>query len=96
MEGTVLDGFSQLGVVFDYAVNKKMKSKKIFGIHICNYKKTFYGSIPLFPIIISYDVDNSKIMVYCELIDKIHIPYWEAILPLMGNRLMKVRTMISR
>lgn len=89
VEGTILDGFRQLGVVFDYAINKKMKGKKIVGIHICNYKRTFYGSIPPFPIIITYDVDNSKVMAYCELVDKIDVPYWKAILGLSKLASMK-------
>lgn len=80
LTGAILDGFRQLGVLFDYEANKKMQDKTIYGIHICNYKKTLYGSIKPFPIIIKYDVAKSKIMVYCELVDKIEIPYWKAIL----------------
>lgn len=82
INSSILDGFRQLGVVFDFASNKHMKGKKIVGVHMCYYKKTLYGSLPLFPIITTYDVDNSKVMVYCELIDKVDIPYWKGILGL--------------
>lgn len=82
INGAILDGLRQLGVVYDYHKNKKMTGKKIVGIHICNYKRTLYGSIKPFPIIITYDVDNSRIMAYCELVDKVEIPYWKAILGL--------------
>lgn len=89
VESTILDGFRQLGVVFNYETNKQLKGKKIVGIHVCNYKRTFYGSIPPFPIIITYDVDNSKIMAYCEVIEKVDIPYWKAILGLSKLASMK-------
>lgn len=82
INGAVLDGFRQLGVVFDYKTNKHMKGKIIVGIHVFNYKKTYYGNLPLLPIILTYDVDNSKIMVYCDLIDKVDVPYWKGILGL--------------
>lgn len=80
LTGALLDGFRQLGVLFDYETNKKMKDKIIYGIHVCNFKTTLYGSIKPFPIIIKYDVANSNIMAYCELVDKIEVPYWKAIL----------------
>lgn len=82
INGAILDGLRQLGVVFNYETNKKMIGKKIIGIHICNYKKTLYGNIKPFPIIITYDVDKSKVMAYCELVDRIDIPYWKVILGL--------------
>jgi hypothetical protein len=82
IEGSVRDGFRQLGIVYDYEINKHMKGKKIVGVHACNYKKTLYGSIPLFPIIITYDVDSSMVTAYCELVDKVDLPYWKVILGL--------------
>lgn len=89
IEGAIKDGFRELGVVFDYEINKHMKGKKIVGIHVCNYKRTMYGSIPLFPIIITYDVDRSKVMAYCELVDKVDLPYWKVILGLSKLSLLK-------
>lgn len=82
INGAVLDSFRQLGVVYNCADIKDMKGKKIIGISICNYKTTRYGYIKPFPIIITYDIDSSQIMVYCELLDKVEIPYWKAILGL--------------
>lgn len=89
VEGAIKDGFRQLGIVFDYEINKNMRGKKIIGIHACNYRRTLYGSLPLFPIIITYDVDNSKIMAYCELVDKVDLPYWKVILGLSKLALLK-------
>lgn len=82
INGAVLDAFRQLGVLYDCASIKTMKGKEIVGVSICNFKTTKYGYIKPFPIIVTYDVDNSQIMIYCELIDKIEIPYWKAILGL--------------
>lgn len=82
INGAVLDAFRQLGVVYDCSSIKAMKGKKIIGINICNYKTTKYGYIKPFPIIVTYNVDASKIMVYCDLIDKVEILYWKAILGL--------------
>lgn len=82
ISGAVLDAFRQLGVVYNCAAIKDMKGKKIVGISICNYTTTRYGYIKPFPIIVTYDVDDSQIMVYCELLDKMEIPYWKAILGL--------------
>ncbi len=84
LEHTVLDGFRQIGVVFDYSLNKKIGDKKIVGIHIVNYKSAFFDRvrIPPFPIIVTYDVKYSKVLVYCDLIDKVNVPYWKAILAL--------------
>ncbi len=89
IHGAVWDGFRQLGVVYDFGINKHMKGKKIVGLHVCNYKKTFYGTLPLFPIIITHDVDSSKIMVYCDLIDKVDVPYWRGILALSKLALVR-------
>lgn len=96
VHGAIWDGFRQLGVVFDFETNIHMKGKKIVGVHVCNYKKTLYGSLPLFPIIIIYDVDNSRIMVYCDLIDKVEVPYWKGILGLSKLALAKNITEISK
>lgn len=82
INGAVLDAFRQLGVVYDCSAIKAMKGKKIMGISICNYKTTRYGYIKPFPIIVTYDIDASKIMVYCDLLDKVEVPYWKAILGL--------------
>ena len=89
VEGTILDGFRQLGIVVDYSNNKKMKNKDIVGVHICNSKKTLYGGIKQFPIIITYDVENSVIKAYCELIENVDIPYWKAILGISKLSLKK-------
>lgn len=82
VEGALLDSFRQFGVVFDYESNKHMSNKKIVGLHVCNYKKTYYGNIPLLPIIITYDVANSRVMAFCELVDRVDLPYWKVILGL--------------
>jgi pPIWI_RE module N-terminal domain/RNaseH domain of pPIWI_RE/MID domain of pPIWI_RE len=82
VNGAILDGFRQLGVVFNYEKNKHLRGKKIVGVHVCNFKKTKYGTIPPFPIIVTYDVDRSQIMVYSDLIDKVDVPYWKGILTL--------------
>lgn len=74
----ILDGFRQLGIIYDYSENKKLKGKNIVGVHISNYKKTIYnGVIGQFPIIIRYDVDNSRLYGYCDLVDKVEVPYWK-------------------
>lgn len=96
VEGAVLDGFRQLGVVIDYSNNKKMKGKNIVGIHICNYKKTLYGTLKPFPIIITYDVENSSVKAYCELVDNVDIPYWKAILGLSKISLRKDIDVVSK
>lgn len=78
VEGAILDGFRQLGVVFDYGMNKYLKGKKIVAVNVCNSKKTKYGgSIGRFPIILTYDVDDSKVTVYSDLMGKEEIPYWK-------------------
>lgn len=82
INGAVLDAFRQLGVLYDCSSIKAMKGKQIIGISICNYKTTKYGYIKPFPIIVTYDVNASQIMVYCDLIDKVEVPYWKAILGL--------------
>jgi hypothetical protein len=96
LTGAILDGFRQLGVLFDYEANKKMNDKTIYGVHVCNYKTTLYGSIKPFPIIIKYDVSKSNIMAYCELVDKIEIPYWRAILGISKLSLEKDTEEVSR
>lgn len=74
----ILDGFRQLGVTYDYSGISKLKGNDVIGIHICNYKKTIYNcKIPQFPIIIRYDINNSKIYAYCDLVDKVEVPYWK-------------------
>lgn len=78
INSSILDGFRQLGVMYDYSQEKRLKGKDIVGIHVSNYKKTIYnGNIGQFPIIIRYDVDNSKIYGYCDLVDKVEVPYWK-------------------
>ena len=78
INSSILDGFRQLGVVYDYSNNKRLKDKDIVGIHVSNYKKTIYNnSIGQFLIIIRYDVENSKIYSYCDLVDKVEVPYWK-------------------
>ena len=78
LKSGILDGFRQLGVVYDYSNNKRLKDKDIVGIHISNYKKTIYNNIiGQFPIIVRYDVENSKIYAYCDLVDKVEVPYWK-------------------
>jgi hypothetical protein len=96
LDGAILDGFRQLGVLFDYESNKKMKDKTIYGIHVCNFKTTLYGSIKPFPIIIKYDASKSNIMAYCELVDKIEIPYWKAILGISKLSLEKDLAEVSK
>lgn len=78
--GSVWDGFRQLGVVYDYSSIGRMKGQKVVGIHVCNYKKTHYGSIAPFPVIVTYDVQSSRMYAYCELVDKVDLPYWRCIL----------------
>lgn len=78
IEGAVLDGFRQLGVVFDYGINKRLKGKKIVAVHICNKKMTKYrGNISPFPIILTYDVDESKVTVYSDVMHPAEVPYWK-------------------
>lgn len=78
LQAAALDGFRQLGVVFDYSNRKLLKNKEIVGIHITKNKQNIYNKkIKSFPIIIRYDVENSKVYAYCDLINKVEVPYWE-------------------
>ena len=97
LQAATLDGFRQLGVVFNYTNRKALKNKDIVGIHITKNKKNIYNKkIKPFPIIIRYDVENSKIYAYCDLVDKVEVSYWKlnlALAKLIADR--EVETFIK-
>lgn len=97
LQAAILDGFRQLGVVFNYTNRKALKNKDIVGIHITKNKKNIYNKkIKPFPIIIRYDVENSKIYAYCDLVDKVEVSYWKlnlALAKLIADR--EVETFIK-
>ena len=97
LQAATLDGFRQLGVVFNYTNRKALKNKDIVGIHITKNKKNIYNKkIKPFPIITRYDVENSKIYAYCDLVDKVEVSYWKlnlALAKLIADR--EVETFIK-
>lgn len=96
VQGAVLDGFRQLGITFNYENNSRLKGKKITGVHICNHKRTKYLSIPPFPIIVTYNIDQSRLMVYSDLIDKVEVPYWKGMLALAELATERDRSIIKK
>ena len=74
----ILDGYRQLGIITDVSKNKSIVNKTVTGIHICNYKNTLFGNrFEPFPIFIKCDFEKGYISGYCDLVDKIEIPYWK-------------------